>query len=117
MYIAVPVTREGRVIGFARVALPVDQVQSRLAVLIRTILVGSLIAVGLAILIASAVAEYTSRPIRQPTDAVHALILDDQSLNLSSSQRTRLGNCRMLSTPWGANYRSNMMNSKPNAPS
>lgn len=80
MYVAVPVTNEGQLVGFARTALPIVQIQSKLAVVIRTILVGSIIAAGLAILIAAIIAEYTSRPIRQLTEAVQTLTLDDQTL-------------------------------------
>lgn len=80
MYVAVPVTNAGQVVGFARVALPINQIQSRLAVIIRTILVGSIIAAALAILIATVIAEFTSRPIRQLTEAVQSLSLEDQTL-------------------------------------
>lgn len=80
MYVAVPVAKEGQLVGFARVALPTAQIQSKLAVVIRTILVSSIIAAGLAILIAAVIAEYTSRPIRQLTEAVQTLSLEDQTL-------------------------------------
>ena len=70
LYVAVRVSSGEPALGVVRVALPLQQVEANVAHLQRIILVATLIAAGLAILLAALIAAYTTRPIRALTTSV-----------------------------------------------
>jgi two-component system phosphate regulon sensor histidine kinase PhoR len=69
MYVAVPVIGKGEVLGVARVALPLTQVESSVERMIISIVVAMVIATILVILAAWLIARMTTQPIREVTKA------------------------------------------------
>jgi two-component system phosphate regulon sensor histidine kinase PhoR len=69
MYLAVPIREDGQVTSFVRVALPLQQIEADLQGLQRTLLGVTVVATALAVLLATLIAQSTSRPIRQLTKA------------------------------------------------
>jgi two-component system phosphate regulon sensor histidine kinase PhoR len=67
MYVAVPITSEGKVLGIARVALPLTQVESSVKHVIASIVIAMAITAVLVILAAWLIARITTRPIRELT--------------------------------------------------
>jgi two-component system, OmpR family, phosphate regulon sensor histidine kinase PhoR len=77
MYTAVPVTKDSQVIGFIRVAIPLQQVQANIANLQRTLIATTLVATLIAILLATWIASRTTRPLRELTETVEHLSSGD----------------------------------------
>jgi two-component system, OmpR family, phosphate regulon sensor histidine kinase PhoR len=77
LYLAVPIRHEGRTLGVARVALPVHEIQAALnrvaAAVATAFFVTSALAIGLAVLIARAIA----RPIQELTESARRLAEGD----------------------------------------
>ena len=69
MYVAVPVTNEGNVLGVARVALPLTAVENSANHITRVISLAMAVTGVLAIVAAGFVARTTTRPIREMTEA------------------------------------------------
>ncbi len=69
MYVAVPITGQGEVLGVARIALPLTKVESSVNRIIISIAVAMAIATMLVILLAWLIARMTTRPIRELTRA------------------------------------------------
>jgi len=69
MYIAIPITDDGEIIGVARVALPLTQVQSSVNNIIVIIIIAIIIAAALVVLVAWFITRVTTRPIRELTRA------------------------------------------------
>jgi two-component system phosphate regulon sensor histidine kinase PhoR len=69
MYIAVPISHQGEVLGIARVALPLKEVESLVRRVTVSIATATAIAALLAILAAWVIARVTTRPIREITTA------------------------------------------------
>lgn len=82
MYLAVPVRAAGDLKGFARVALPVRQIDARVARLRQAILLGALLAAVSAALLALFIAGRTARSIRQLTVVVERMTEGDLSARL-----------------------------------
>ncbi|MGQ9803076.1 MAG: ATP-binding protein [Anaerolineae bacterium] len=91
MYAAVPVYRAGRLVGFARVALPLRQIEISVARLRQTILLMTLVTAVLAALLAVLVAERTARPVRRLTAAVERMAAGDLNVHLLPSTRDEVG--------------------------
>lgn len=91
MYVAVSVGMGDGIDGFARVALPVSQVEARVAQLRRVILlVAALVIFGAAIL-AILIAERIARPVRDLTDVVHRMRDGDLSARLLPTTHDEIG--------------------------
>ncbi len=69
VYVAVPITIQGEVLGVARVALPLTQVENSVNRIILSIVVAMIIAAMLVILAAWLIARMTTQPIRELTRA------------------------------------------------
>jgi len=69
MYVAVPIIIQGEVLGVARVALPITQVENSVNRIILSIVVAMIIAAMLVILAAWLIARMTTQPIRELTRA------------------------------------------------
>ena len=69
MYVAVPITSQGEVLGIARVALPLTQIESSINRIITSIVVAMVMAAILVILAAWLIARITTQPIRELTKA------------------------------------------------
>jgi two-component system phosphate regulon sensor histidine kinase PhoR len=73
MYVAVPITIQGEVLGVARVALPLTQVENSVNRIIISIVVAMIIAAILVILAAWLIARMTTQPIRELTRAARKI--------------------------------------------
>lgn len=77
MYVAVPVRAQGEVVGIARVALPLAEIERRVSHLRRTVLAVGGVAALLAVLLALLIAERTTSPVRQLTQVANRLAAGD----------------------------------------
>ncbi len=91
MYVALPVTAEGRVIGIARVALPLRQIEAHVARLRRAVLSAALLTALGAALLALLIAERTARPVRQLTEVVQRVTGGDLNARLLPVTRDEVG--------------------------
>ena len=69
MYVAVPIVNQGKVLGVARVALPLTAVETSVNQVSRTVILAIVITTIIAILAAWLIARATTRPIRELTKA------------------------------------------------
>lgn len=91
MYVAVPVTFEGRVRGIARVALPLREIKANVARLRWTVLLAALLTALVAALLAVLIAERTARPVRELTQVVQRMTEGDLSARLLPLTRDEVG--------------------------
>jgi two-component system phosphate regulon sensor histidine kinase PhoR len=91
MYVAVPVIVAGTEIGFARVALPLAQIDANVAQLQRSILVAALLAAILAIMIALAITQYTTRPLVELTRVVQTMAVQGPQAKLIPTTKDEIG--------------------------
>jgi two-component system phosphate regulon sensor histidine kinase PhoR len=91
MYVAVPVTEEGRVTNIVRVSLPLRQIEANVARLRRAILSAALLAALGAALLALLIAERTARPVRQLTEVVQRMAKGDLNARLLSTTQDEVG--------------------------
>lgn len=82
MYAAAAIWNEGKIIGFARVALPLQQIDRNLARLRMALLSATIVATLLATLLAVLIAGRTTQPIRQLTSVAKTLADGDLSARL-----------------------------------
>ncbi len=92
MYTAVPIqSGEGQLLGFVRIALPLDQIEANVGWLRQSIvLAGSVIAVAAALL-AILIAGRTTQPLRQLTAVAERMAAGDLDARLFPSSRDEVG--------------------------
>ena len=73
LYAAVPITRDARVIGAARVSLPLTEVDEALGQMRRSLLAAALVALAIAAVASYYAAELMSRRLRELTDAARRM--------------------------------------------
>jgi two-component system phosphate regulon sensor histidine kinase PhoR len=91
MYAAVSVVSGERVQGFARVALPVSQVEAQVAQLRRVILLAALLVVLGAALLALVIAGRVARPVRELTEVVRRMTVGELSARLLPTTQDEIG--------------------------
>ena len=91
MYTAVPVVREGSFVNIVRIAITTEQVQSDTTNFIRPIILNTVVGLLLAIIFAAIIAEFLSRPVRQLTEAVKKVTVEDLNLEPIFSSQNELG--------------------------
>jgi len=91
MYVAVPVTLEGRVRGVARVALPLREIEANVARLRWAVVSAALLTALGAALLAVLIAERTARPVRRLTEVVRRMAEGDLSARLLLTTRDEVG--------------------------
>ncbi|MEJ2263247.1 MAG: ATP-binding protein [Anaerolineales bacterium] len=91
LYSAVTITNNGNTVGFARLALPLEQVDSNVGEIQRTIILSSLVAAALAILLAIIIAQYTTRPLRELTQAAQKISMKGPPGPLLSATQDEVG--------------------------
>jgi two-component system phosphate regulon sensor histidine kinase PhoR len=69
LYIAVPITRQSQVGGIVRVALPLSEVEANVSNFSRVVMGSTVITSLLAVILAFVLAERTTRPLRELTEA------------------------------------------------
>ncbi len=90
MYVAVPVEFGEQVAGFARLALPLQQVEASLARLRWAILGATLVATALAVVLALFIAERTARPVRELTQLAQRMAEGDLDIHLFPTTRDEI---------------------------
>jgi two-component system phosphate regulon sensor histidine kinase PhoR len=91
MYLAVPVMSEKGLEGFARVALPLSQVEAHVARLRRVTLLAALLAVLGAAVLTLVIAGRIARPVRRLTDVVHRVTAGDLDARLLPTTQDEVG--------------------------
>jgi two-component system phosphate regulon sensor histidine kinase PhoR len=91
MYVAVPVTSEGEVIGFVRIALPLSEVNAQIADLRRAMVFAALIASALAALLAVFLADRTARPVRELTQVAERMAEGDLNARILFTTEDEIG--------------------------
>lgn len=94
MYVAVTVTNQGKVLGIARVALPLTEVENSVSGAVMTVIGAVTIATLLVIMAAALLARMITRPVRQITRAAEAIAsgkLDQQIPIHTNDEIGRLG--------------------------
>jgi two-component system phosphate regulon sensor histidine kinase PhoR len=91
MYVAVPVTSQGKLLGIARVALPLTTVENSVSHVTRTIILATVIITILAILAAWLIARTTTRPIRQLTKATKGIAAGQLGQKIAVPTKDEIG--------------------------
>jgi two-component system phosphate regulon sensor histidine kinase PhoR len=91
MYVAQRVTWGGETVGFARVALPLRQVEASVGRLRWAVFSAALLTAGGAALLAVLIAERTARPVRELTHVVQRMAEGDLHARLLPTTRDEVG--------------------------
>lgn len=91
MYAAVPVRDAGEVVGFVRLALPLDQIEASVNQLSRTIILSGALAAFVAIGLSTYLSVVTIGPIHRLTQVVRQMADGDMSGRLLPTTRDELG--------------------------
>ena len=91
VYVAVPISEDGRVLGFARLALSLQTVEANVAQLRWAILGAGLLAAAVAVGLAVALAERTARPIRALTRVAERMAKGESGVRLFPMSRDEVG--------------------------
>jgi two-component system phosphate regulon sensor histidine kinase PhoR len=91
MYVAVPVTQDDQVVGFVRLALSLQQVESSVARLRWAILGGGLVATAMALGLSILVAERIARPVRQLTRVAERMAHGELDARLYPTAQDEIG--------------------------
>ncbi len=91
MYVAVPVTGEGKIYGISRVALPLTTVNSSVNHVTRTIILATVIITILAVLAIWLIARTTTRPIRRLTRAAQRIAAGQLGQKIAISTKDEIG--------------------------
>ena len=91
MYVAVPVTSQGKVLGIARVALPLTTVENSVNHVTRTVILATVIITILAVLAAWLIARTTTRPIRELTKASRKIAAGQLEQKIRVHQKDEIG--------------------------
>ncbi len=90
-YVAVPVMQADRLVGIARVALPLARVEAQIVALQRGVLLAGALIALLAMLLGVWIAERTARPLRLLTEVAGRMAQGDLSARLFPTTRDEVG--------------------------
>jgi two-component system phosphate regulon sensor histidine kinase PhoR len=91
LYAAVPIFEDEELLGFARVAISLDQIDANINQLRRTILTITLIMGILSLIMAVVIAERTALPVRRLTRVAHRMASGDLDARLYQTSRDEVG--------------------------
>jgi two-component system phosphate regulon sensor histidine kinase PhoR len=91
LYVAVPVSYQGEILGVARVSLPLDTVESVVRRVTVSIIIAMAAAAALVILAAWLIARFTTRPIRQLTAASRRITSGELGQKIAIEARDEVG--------------------------
>lgn len=91
MYVAVLIKAEGRVIGIARLALPLGEIEARMARLRWSLAAVTLLMAGIAALMAVLIAERTAQPVRALAGVFKRVADGDLSARVLPSAQDEIG--------------------------
>jgi two-component system phosphate regulon sensor histidine kinase PhoR len=108
MYVAVPVNSQGKLIGIARVALPLTTVQNSVNHVTRTIILATVIIAVLAALAAWLIARTTTRPIRELTRASKKIAGGQLEQKITITRRDEIGQLAAAFNEMSSNLKTTM---------
>jgi two-component system, OmpR family, phosphate regulon sensor histidine kinase PhoR len=91
MYVAIPITNQGQVLGVARVALPLTAVESSVNSAIRTISLATIIAALVVVLAAAVITRMITRPVRKLTRAAVRMASGQFDQEIQIESRDEIG--------------------------
>ena len=91
MYVAVPITSNGGVVGVARVALPLTQIDKSLQHINRVIIIGAVIAAVIAILLAFQILRITTEPVKKLTHLSRKMAQGELDQEIQITSRDEVG--------------------------
>ncbi len=91
MYVAVPLTEDGEIVGTARVSLPLTEINESVGHVNRTIVWGGLIAAFIAILAALQISKITTGPIKKLTQVSKLMAEGDLDHEIDITSRDEVG--------------------------
>jgi len=91
MYVAAPIRSDGQMLGFARVSLPLRDIEGGVAHLRRAILAATALAAVLSVILAILIAGRTTRPVRQLTRVANQLAAGNLNARLFPTTRDEVG--------------------------
>ncbi len=91
IYVAVAVHTDGEITGIVRVSLSLEQVETHVAGLRRTVLIAALLTTMLTLLLALLIAERIARPIRQLTRVAERIVAGDLEARLFPTTQDEVG--------------------------
>jgi two-component system phosphate regulon sensor histidine kinase PhoR len=91
MYVAVPVTVNGEVVGVSRVSLPLTEINKSLGHISRTIIIGAAIAAIVAILLAMWISKTTTEPVKELTQMSKRMSEGELDQKIGVSSKDEIG--------------------------
>jgi len=91
MYVAVPITLDGAVVGVSRVALPLTQIDKSLAHVNQIIIIGAVIAAVIAILLAFLMLRMTTEPVKKLTHLSRKMAEGELDQEIQITSRDEVG--------------------------
>jgi two-component system phosphate regulon sensor histidine kinase PhoR len=91
MYSALSVKDGEEIVGFVRVAIPVEEIETELTQLRQSIFAATFFAAGLAVVFAALIAERTSLPLRRLTESVKRVAIGDTQEQIIHSTQDEIG--------------------------
>jgi two-component system phosphate regulon sensor histidine kinase PhoR len=108
MYVAVPIANQGKVLGIARVALPLTDVENSVSHVTRIIILATVIITILAILAAWLIARTTTRPVRQLTKASKRIAAGQLGQKITVSTKDEIGQLAQAFNEMSSNLKTTM---------
>jgi two-component system, OmpR family, phosphate regulon sensor histidine kinase PhoR len=108
MYVAVPITSQGKLLGIARVALPLTAVENSVGHMTRVIMLATLIITVLAILSAWFIARATTRHVRQLTKASKKIASGQLGQKINVSTKDEIGQLAQAFNEMSSNLKTMM---------
>ena len=91
MYVAVPITANGEIVGVSRISLPLTEINESLGHISRTIIGGAAIAAIIAILLAIQISNTTTKPVKELTQMSRRLAQGELDQKIRVTSRDEVG--------------------------
>jgi two-component system phosphate regulon sensor histidine kinase PhoR len=108
MYVAVPITSDGKLLGIARLALPLTTVENSVNHVTRIIILTTVIITILAVLAAWLIARGTTRPIRQLTRASKGIAAGQLGQKITVQTKDEIGQLAQAFNEMSSNLKTTM---------
>jgi two-component system phosphate regulon sensor histidine kinase PhoR len=108
MYVAIPVTDQGKILGIARVALPLTTVENAVNSAVITIVGAVAIAALLVIVLAAIIARVITRPVRQITKAAEEIAAGKLDQQIKMHTQDEIGRLGRAFNEMSANVKNNI---------
>ena len=91
MYVAVPVTMDGEVVGISRVSLPLTEINESLGYITRTVIGGAALAAVIAVLLAFQLSKATTAPVKKLTQISRRIAGGELDQEIEVTSRDEVG--------------------------